>query len=257
MKYIITPKALTIFARDMQYMILRTDARWADALEALVDEDEEALISLMSPSVKIKKYLVHSATTKNGNRVEFDIESKKLSINGFEAVIPEFIAQQLFAYAKEDLPMAPLLFATVKLLRNTSMRVRNKLFEFLEYGNLPFTENGNFVAYKKVDANLMDIWSTTYKHVPGAKFWMERRLVDDDPENTCSSGFHVCNFEYLPHYGSNTPGDARVVACEVDPEDVVSIPIDYNNTKMRVSRYTVIGEVPFNEDSLRGQALYG
>ena len=35
----------------------------------------------------------------------------------------------------------------------------------------------------------------------------------------------------------------KVVLCEVDPSNVVSVPIDYNNTKMRVCEYKVIKEV--------------
>jgi hypothetical protein len=31
--------------------------------------------------------------------------------------------------------------------------------------------------------------------------------------------------------------------CQVDPADVVSVPIDYQNTKVRVCRLTVVKEV--------------
>ena len=40
-----------------------------------------------------------------------------------------------------------------------------------------------------------------------------------------------------------------MVICEINPADVVSIPADYNNTKMRVCKYTVIGEVEDYKES--------
>lgn len=36
--------------------------------------------------------------------------------------------------------------------------------------------------------------------------------------------------------------EGHIVLCEVSPTDVVSIPVDYNNTKMRVCYYKVIAE---------------
>jgi hypothetical protein len=67
---------------------------------------------------------------------------------------------------------------------------------------------------------------------------MPRSKVDDDPESTCSTGLHVCSFEYLRSFGGQ-----RTMLCQVDPADVVSVPIDYQNTKVRVCRLTVVKEV--------------
>ena len=65
--------------------------------------------------------------------------------------------------------------------------------------------------------------------------------MDEDSTRTCSFGLHVCSYDYLPNFG--TGGGDRVVICEVNPRDVVAIPQDYNNTKMRVCKYKVIAEV--------------
>jgi hypothetical protein len=66
-----------------------------------------------------------------------------------------------------------------------------------------------------------------------------RNCVDEDPDRTCSHGLHVCSFDYLPHFSH---ANGHVVVCKVNPADVVAIPRDYNNTKMRVCRYEVVGE---------------
>jgi acyl carrier protein len=71
---------------------------------------------------------------------------------------------------------------------------------------------------------------------------MPREDVEDNPERTCSAGLHVCSMEYLNHaYISDS--QYRTIACKVNPVDVVSVPTDYNRSKMRVCRYEVIGDV--------------
>ena len=67
---------------------------------------------------------------------------------------------------------------------------------------------------------------------------MERNQVDDDQNQTCSTGLHFCSQEYLNHFGG-----ARTVIVKINPRDVVSIPNDYNNSKGRACRYEVIGEL--------------
>ena len=67
---------------------------------------------------------------------------------------------------------------------------------------------------------------------------MERYDVDDNRDNTCSTGLHFCSKDYL-----NSFGGARTVIVKINPRDVVSIPSDYNQTKGRACRYEVVGEI--------------
>jgi hypothetical protein len=67
---------------------------------------------------------------------------------------------------------------------------------------------------------------------------MNRGAVDDNRQHTCSRGLHVCGFEYLSGYSG-----ARLIAVEIDPRDVVSVPVDYRNTKMRVCKYYIREEL--------------
>lgn len=68
---------------------------------------------------------------------------------------------------------------------------------------------------------------------------MPRNQVNEDSSQTCSYGLHVANFEYATNFYS----DGVMLECEVNPADVVSIPTDYNQSKMRVCRYKVLGIV--------------
>jgi hypothetical protein len=72
---------------------------------------------------------------------------------------------------------------------------------------------------------------------------MERNMVDDNRNNTCSSGLHFCSHSYLASFSGE-----RTVIVKIDPADVVSIPSDYNDAKGRTCRYTVIGEVGQSPD---------
>lgn len=122
--------------------------------------------------------------------------------------------------------------------RNPSFRIREQLYPFLEKGQNPISANGGFIAFKKVRADFFDCHSGTIRNAPGDTPSMPREEVDDDPNRTCSSGLHVCNWGYLSSFSG-----AKVVLCEVMPEDVVSVPTDYNNTKMRTCRYHVLADV--------------
>jgi hypothetical protein len=59
---------------------------------------------------------------------------------------------------------------------------------------------------------------------------MPRADCDPDPNNTCSSGLHVGSMDYVG-------GCDLILNCLISPEDVVSVPVDYNNTKMRCCKY--------------------
>ena len=86
---------------------------------------------------------------------------------------------------------------------------------------------------------------------------MPRNEVEDNPEKTCSAGLHVCSYDYLDNYSSSECDLDRVVICEVDPQDVVSIPSDYNNAKMRVCKYKVIDEIPTFFNAHLSSYVYG
>jgi hypothetical protein len=64
---------------------------------------------------------------------------------------------------------------------------------------------------------------------------MDREKVTHDPHITCSQGLHAANWDYA----NNFYGGGIMLALKVNPADVVSVPVDYNNSKIRVCRYFV------------------
>lgn len=150
------------------------------------------------------------------------------------------LTDRMLRMIDEGHSVTPLVNFLVKLMQNPSNRVVTHLYDFLQKGSIPITEDGDFLVYKAITWNWKDIHTGTIDNSIGATPEMPRNKVDEDPDRTCSNGLHVCSWDYLPHFSH---ANGRVVVCKVNPADVVAIPRDYNDTKMRVCRYEVVSEV--------------
>jgi hypothetical protein len=134
-----------------------------------------------------------------------------------------------------------MLLFVENMLQNPSKRAVDELFDFIEACDLPITEDGCFLAYKKVRGDYMDCRSGSIRNAVGDTPSMERNMVDEDSSRTCSYGLHACSYEYLKHFGG-----ARCMVVKINPKDCVSFPKDYNNSKLRCSGYEVVGEIPLD-----------
>jgi len=225
--YILTENALTVFD-DRVYSVHAEDSRFDRAIELLRNGDFEELLILMQPVRAIKQFV-----SQTGAIV---LENDVLKYKGTE--LHNYAANKIVQMATQGLPFEPLVNFLERIMANPSYRARNELYGFLEYGDLPITPDGHFLAYKRVRHDYKDCHSGTYDNSVGQVVEMPRFDVDDDCNNTCSSGLHFCSIEYLKSfYGDHT------MVVKIDPADVVSIPTDYNNTKGRCCRYQVVGEV--------------
>jgi hypothetical protein len=144
---------------------------------------------------------------------------------------------------QEGFPVEPMIAFMENLMQNPSKRAVTELYGFLEKNNLPITPDGHFLAYKKVRDNFFDVHTGAMDNSVGQVVEMERNKVDDDKNNTCSTGLHFCGLSYLSHFGGE-----RTVIVKINPADVVSIPTDYNDAKGRACRYEVIGELGVDPD---------
>lgn len=150
------------------------------------------------------------------------------------------LATRMISMLEEGFDIGPMVKFMDNLMKNPSKRAVDELYGFLEKNNLPLTPDGHFLAYKKVRKDFLDIHSGTMDNSPGTIVEMERNKVDDNKDQTCSTGLHFCGLSYLGHFGGS---DSRVVIVKINPADVVSIPSDYNGAKGRACRYEVIGEM--------------
>lgn len=148
------------------------------------------------------------------------------------------ITDRILKFYKEGLPYEPLLNFIKNLMLNPSENSRNQIYRFLEFNNLPITPSGKILFYKRVNDNYTDCHTGTFNNCIGSRVTMDRKYVVEDENLTCSSGLHVCSLGYLKTFNQGK----KIVICEVDPAHIVSVPTDYENTKVRVCEYLVVGE---------------
>lgn len=173
-------------------------------------------------------------TTHNGQAV----------LKGTTIAVPEPILKKLMELEDEKQPILPLLKFWRKLSQNPSAESRKDLYGFMQANNIPITEDGDLVTEKGVKQNpngfpgdLLDIHKGIIDNSIGSFVQMDRKDVDADRNKTCSTGLHVAAPDYVrKHWTSDV-----IVECIVNPKDVVSVPVDYSNTKMRVCAYRVAG----------------
>lgn len=161
------------------------------------------------------------------------------------------IATRLMAMLAEGMDVRPLARFLDRVSNNPIQTARDEIYLWLESGNLPLCEDGAFLAFKKVKSD----YSSSHLNPDGSQFFNfvgttvtmpgGREAVDPNRHQTCSTGLHFCSFQYLSAFGLG--GESKVIIVKVNPEDVVSIPSDYNNSKGRAWKYAIIGEVPEDE----------
>ena len=150
------------------------------------------------------------------------------------------LATRMISMYQEGFPIDPMVRFMENLMDNPSKRSVDQVYGFLEKNSLPITEDGHFLAYKRVKTNYMDCHTGEIDNSIGQVVTMDRNLVDDNPDSHCSTGLHFCSESYLGHFGRH---DEPVMILKINPADVVSIPTDYNGAKGRCMRYEVVAEV--------------
>lgn len=132
----------------------------------------------------------------------------------------------------------PLIALLSNISRNRAKDLREELYQFLMSGAMPITQDGCFLAYKKVKANFRDCHTGTMDNSPGKLVWQDPSTVDTNRNNHCSRGLHFCSRGYLQHFGNE---DSKIVVVKVNPRHVYAIPTDYQCQKGRASEYYVVG----------------
>lgn len=228
---------LSVFIGGKPYFFPSTSEEAKTIVEMVKNgcSDEEILASFSNQ--KMKDYcedMKSEGVVITDDTILIDGESISMSL-----------AEQIRRHYDEGLSIEPLVKFVQKVRQNPSYRIRNQLWAFIEAsqnsGGFTLAEDGDILAYKKVRADYKDIHSGTFDNSVGQIVEMERKNVDDDPNNTCSSGLHFCAYSYLSCYASDS--DIRIMLVKVNPADVVSIPTDYGNAKARCCRYEVVQEV--------------
>jgi len=230
--YLLQGKNIILVIDGKSHTISRdTHIAYVKIVDALKAQDWDALRDLVEP----KKAIV------NFGKGFVSINDNKVMWKG--KPFHNALANRMIEMFQDGFPIDPMVRFMENLMQNPSKRSVDQVYGFLEKNKLPITEDGYFLAYKKVRTDYKDIHSGTISNHIGAVVEMDRNLVDDNPDSHCSVGLHFCSESYLGHFGG---GGDPVMILKINPADVVSIPTDYNGAKGRCCKYEVVGQVNGN-----------
>lgn len=112
--------------------------------------DKAYLDSFLAPIKRI--------TLESDNRFEVDENENKLFLAGTTIPLPTTLSDKILDFLENGLPVNPLVEFWQSCLRNPHFVAVEELFQFLERNNLPITEDGGFLGYKKLNfVNRIDV----------------------------------------------------------------------------------------------------
>ena len=222
---------ISIVLKGKQYFVNSTDESHAQVIEALrAGKTEDEILEVLDKASQVADYLEDS---------EVQIKDGCVMYHG-EAV-HNTLTEKIISFMRQELPVQPLINFLKNMMKNPSFASRRELFDFLSHKSLPITEDGCFLAYKAVNNDFTDKYTGTIDNSIGQKPTMTRFGVDDDRNNGCSSGLHAGTLDYVQSYGSFCEDDERTDRCiivKINPEDVVSVPLDCELSLIHISEPT-------------------
>lgn len=227
------------------YTVSSSHPDWADIRDGLIDEtyDADELLELINPAAGVAAGL-----TRLSERVTFDAGTIFFDGDELDNSLTKHIIRILNdsdSAERAEKHYAPFVAFLEKLYTNPSKKSRKHLYSFVESHGITITDNGDFIAYKGVNndgtsihkgygiVNGVVFESANLKNEVGAVVEIPRARVDNDRSVACSTGLHAGTYDYARSFAP------RLLTVTINPRDVVSVPSDYQNAKIRVSRYVV------------------
>lgn len=230
--YNVTRDSVTLFDKtnDKDYVGSGlTPEQISQVIYHVQNEEYEEIIAMIDMGETIRSYTAGHLTVC-GDSVMF---------NGF--VLDKRINDRIVKACREsrgDLQNIVEMFS--KLIQHNDTRIIEELYDFIAHNDIEIDKDGDLIAWKVISEDWKDCRTNTIDNSIGAEPEMPRSMVNNDKNQTCSTGLHVCAKSYISYYKSL--GD-RVVKVKLNPVDVVSVPVDYSGAKLRCCKYKVLEEV--------------
>lgn len=245
--YILADTYVTFVVDGQQVTFDSNEQAFEKAIKAIHDSDDATIENLIVNAKTIQNYSDGSLRKENSDLIYH---------LGKDYVLPSALTRIIVKHQQNALPFEHFVKFFENILKNPSKDSIMDLYAFLENNDLPITDDGCFLAYKGVDYDYKDQYSHTFDNHVGCIVRMSRDQVNPDRNQVCSYGLHVCSRSYLSGWSCG-----HIMLVKVNPKDVVAVPIDYNNAKMRVCEYTVINEVAqcvqdLDKQKLNEKAVY-
>ena len=158
-------------------------------------------------------------------------------------------AAQVGLYQKEDPEEAIRKFAEDRgYIEPDEVEFWKKEESYTKKGNLEevFQKINNLYEF---DAPTFTDWHSQKSTIKlGQAQKLDREKCDNDPSKACSTGLHIGTPEYTKTFGSGP--DKYIIACLINPMNVVAVPHDYSFQKMRTCEYFPYALAEFKDNTL-------
>jgi hypothetical protein len=235
--------SVTAFIDGEMYVANQDHKNW-DQIVAGITSGDESVVRLFDPAEEVAKRferLTDRISVANG-KVYFDGDH-----------VDNAITDHILRMLEADEDFMSLVNFMDKLYQNPEQHSREQLYGWMRARpSITITSDGDLIAYKGLysetdeDGTLYKSWHSGKAIVNGEvkegqipqrigdTVEMPRSEVEFNPAVGCSTGLHAGTFDYARNYGGSR------VKVAINPRDVVSVPTEHNEQKIRVCRYVVI-----------------
>lgn len=223
--------------------------RFTELLDLVLSgADDELVKDLVDTMFAVTKRIAQLSdrVSIRGRQVFFDGDA----IHG---ALSEVLADLFEAGNPESL--RPVVNFLEKASTNPSGKSVNDLYRWVTKGDLIIHEDGDFLAYKGCRVGTDGVRTSIHDsgtafvdgeeitgYIPnpdGAVVTMPRSDVDDNMHEACSTGLHAGTHAYAQKFLGWHSGLTEMVLVKINPRDVVSVPTDDLDQKLRTCRYVV------------------
>ena len=222
----ITGESVTIHIGSQTYTIKKGDPNYEKAKQAAREEDWDVIPGLVSKGLHLFQWLKEAEG--------FEYKDNHVWYNGDR--LPQDINQRMFDMEKQGGDPRFLARFWRRLQENPSWRSVQQTYRFLKHLGISIDDEGYILAYKGVRTDWYDAHTgKTHLNKVGAVIKEPRNKISDDPRKGCHYGLHAGSLSYASGFSQ------RTIIVRIDPKDVVCVPDDSSNQKMRVCEYKVVG----------------
>lgn len=232
---------ITVVVDGEMYVANSEHPNWKAIVAGALDGDAGVVDLFDTAKTVAKKFdRLSERVTVSAGRIYFDGEE-----------VDDALTKQVVRFLDEGQEdWKPLVAFYEKVANNPQQHSREQLYRFLEKYNITIHEDGDIILYKGVRVAGDGTYTSIHAgpaivngeevngYVPqpeGGVVEMPRSMVMHDPQVYCHTGLHAGTFEYARSFSGG-----NVIKVKINPRDVVSVPHDAADQKVRVCRYTIL-----------------